>query len=117
MTDSDENGSFLSTRLETVLSYLREHDNTYWFNQYTNPLVREAYENTIGKEIAQEAEDADYIFVAVSSGGTIAGISAAVKKVNPSIQVIAVDIEGSKIFNNTTSEKRALRGSVPALFQ
>jgi len=106
----DENNSYLKNRLNTVQEIIGKNSNSYWFNQYGNPLVREAYCNTLGKEILEQNPDVDYIFMAVSSLGTIAGVCEAVKKFNSKAQVIAVDIEGTKIFNPNTLAKKHIPG-------
>ena len=110
ITQADENGSYLKARLQTVREYLDSHENVYWFNQYGNPLVIEAYRETVGREIAEQAPDTDYVFVAISSGGTIAGISQAVEKYGSGIKVVAVDLEGSKIFDPNTKAIKHLTG-------
>lgn len=114
ITEADENGSYLKKRLQTVREYIAERDNVYWFNQYGNPLVVEAYKETVGKEIVQQCPDADYVFIAVSSGGTVAGISQKIheynKSHNKSIKVIAVDVEGSKISDPQTKKIKHFTG-------
>ena len=110
ITEADENGSYLKKRLQTVREYIAERDNVYWFNQYGNPLVIEAYKETVGKEIIQQCPDVDYVFIAVSSGGTIAGISRAIHEYRKSIKVIAVDVEGSKIFEPKTKKIKHFTG-------
>ena len=110
ITQADENGSYLKARLKTVREYTAGRDDVYWFNQYGNPLVVEAYRETVGREIAQQLPDADYVFVAISSGGTIAGISQAMEKYGSGIKVVAVDLEGSKIFDPNTKAIKHLTG-------
>lgn len=110
VTQADANGSYLIARLSFLKEYLKTHDNIYWFNQYGNELVCEAYRETVGTEIIEEVPEADYVFVAISSGGTINGISQAVKRKNKNTKIIAVDCEGSKIFCSDTKKKRYLTG-------
>lgn len=110
ITEADENGSYLNKRLQTVREYIAEHDNVYWLNQYGNPLIIEAYKETIGKEIIQQCPDVNYVFIAVSSGGTVAGISQAMHEYNKSIKIIAVDVEGSKIFDHKTTKVKHFTG-------
>ena len=110
ITEADENGSYLKNRLQAVKEYTAQRKNVYWFNQYGNPLVVEAYKETIGKEIIKQFPNVDYVFIAVSSGGTIAGISQAVHEYNKAIKVIAVDIEGSKIFDPATKKIKRFIG-------
>lgn len=110
ITEADENGSYLNKRLQTVREYVAEHDNVYWLNQYGNPLIIEAYKETIGKEIIQQCPDVNYVFIAVSSGGTVAGISQAMHEYNQSIKIVAVDVEGSKIFDPKTKKIKHFTG-------
>jgi cysteine synthase A len=55
------------------------------------------YELTAG-EICADFDSLDYIFVGVSTAGTIAGVSRRLKEHCPNVRVIAVDAEGSAIF-------------------
>lgn len=107
--EKDENNSYLKTRLKQVKRLTEEIPNSYWFNQYGNPLVCEAYEQ-IGREMLEQVENIDYVFVAVSSAGTIAGISKAIKEKNKNVKIIAVDVMGSKVFDPNTTQKRFLSG-------
>ena len=109
VTEADSNNSYLKTRLKVVHDLLEKIPNSYWFNQYGNPLVCEAYEE-IGREIVRDIKDVDYVFVAVSSAGTIGGVSKTIKEYNPNIKVIAVDVLGSKVFDPNTTKKRFLSG-------
>ena len=52
-------------------------------------------QGSIGLEILEEANDIDILIVPVGGGGLIAGISSAVKTINPNIQVIGVEPEGA----------------------
>ncbi len=109
VTEVDNNNSYLKTRLKIVKELLHDRNNSFWFNQYGNPLVCEAYKE-IGKEIIRDLKDVEYVFVAVSSAGTITGISKALKDYNSQIKVIAVDVIGSKVFDQKTTKKRFLSG-------
>lgn len=100
----DKNGNYVQDRIRIVKNNIQSRDNMFWPNQYDNPIICEAYEKTIGSEIST-LEKLDYLFVAVSTCGTISGISKAVKKEHPETQIIAVDVEGSHIFRSTNSKK------------
>jgi cysteine synthase A len=63
----------------------------------------------LGEEIAKSFERLDYLFVSVSSCGTITGLSKKLKEEFPGIKIIAVDVEGSVIFN-FHPEKRFISG-------
>ncbi len=106
----DENGSYLKNRLEIVKKLISKNDNLYWINQYDNAYIRQAYYDTIGLELCGEFPEVNYIFVPVSTCGTISGLSKRMKEQYSSIKIIAVDVMGSKIFCDTTSEKRHIPG-------
>ncbi|MCI7813772.1 MAG: pyridoxal-phosphate dependent enzyme [Lachnospiraceae bacterium] len=108
--EADANGSYLKRRLEMVQAYIKSKAKVYWFNQYGNEKVAQAYRETLGKEIIDAVPDVEYIFMAVSSGGTVAGVSEAAKRYSTSAKVIAVDIEGSKIFDPDSKVVKHLTG-------
>lgn len=111
INEPDEYGGFLLNRLKKVNEILQSMDNIYWVNQYNNPLNAQAYYNSLGNEICLEAprQQLDYVFMGVSSGGTIAGVSQKVKEKYPKAQIIAVDVEGSVIFGGK-ARKRFIPG-------
>src|SRR5258708_34778036 len=66
------------------------------------------YEVT-GGEMWGEFDSLDYVFIGVSTAGTIAGVSRRLKERYPNIRVIAVDAEGSAIFG-AAPRKRHIPG-------
>ena len=100
----DINSGYLLTRIAKVKELVVQTENSYWINQYGSELVSDAYCETIGKEIIFE-KNYDFIFVGVSSGGTIAGILKAIKKYKSASQVIPVDTEGSVVFLGKASKR------------
>jgi cysteine synthase A len=92
-----------------VKELLVEIPNSYWVNQYANPYNAEAYYYTLGLELCSELDRIDYIFLGVSSGGTITGVSKRIKEKYPNAKVIAVDVEGSVIFGGKP-QKRTIPG-------
>jgi len=101
----DENGGYLLNRIKKVNQLLKENSNSYWINQYSNPYNPEAYKETLGKEICDELDNIDYIFLGVSSGGTITGLSQKIKGAFPKVKVLAVDIVGSVIFGGVPKKR------------
>lgn len=100
----DSTGGFLLTRTGYIKEKIQKDNNIFWVNQYSNKDVAEAYYSTIGEEICNEIK-VDYIFIGVSSGGTITGISNKVKERYPSAKVVAVDVEGSVVFGNAPKKR------------
>lgn len=78
--EHDETGGYLLTRTRLIPDIIENNKNYYWTNQYSNPYIMEAYYSTLGEEICRDVE-VDYVFLGVSSGGTIAGVSRKVKEV------------------------------------
>lgn len=105
VAERDINGSYLMTRLQLIKEKISDNPNKYyWINQYGNPYVAEAYYSTIGQELCDEI-NIDYIFIGVSSGGTITGISRKVKEYYPQAKVIAVDTVGSVVFGDNPKKR------------
>ena len=96
--ERDDAGGFLKTRLEKVKQLCASIPNAYWTNQYGNTDAMDAHYELTGTEICADFESLDYVFIAVSTAGTIAGVSRRLKEHYPNVRVIAVDSEGSVIF-------------------
>jgi 2,3-diaminopropionate biosynthesis protein SbnA len=107
--DRDVMGGYLLTRIKYVKDFLSENEIAYWPNQYENPDNYLSYYQTLAPEIARDMQSLDYLFAAVSSGGTITGLSTRLKEIYTNIKVIAVDVEGSVIFGSEP-KKRELSG-------
>lgn len=105
VTELDKSGGYLLTRLRVVREILEREPGTYWMNQYANPLIAEAYYETLGVELAEAFPRLDYLFVAVSSGGTIAGVSRRIKERFPACTIVAVDARGSAVFGGPTRSR------------
>lgn len=108
ITDADENGGYLINRINKVKEIVSKFDNIYWTNQYQNPLNAESYYN-LADEILENINDPDYLFLPVSSGGTITGISCKIKSRSSNTRIIAVDSVGSVIFGGQ-ARKRYIPG-------
>jgi cysteine synthase A len=101
----DQNAGYLHARIRRVEELGRALEDSYWVNQYANPLNADAYYQTLGGELCRELDAIDYVFIAVSSCGTIAGASRRVKEAFPLAKVVAVDIEGSVIFGGEAKRR------------
>ena len=98
--ERDDTGGFLKTRLATVDRLCATIPNAFWTNQYGNLDAMEAHYRLTAGEICADFESLDYVFVGVSTAGTIAGLSRRLKERYPGVKVIAVDTEGSVIFGS-----------------
>src|SRR5216117_474521 len=103
--DRDDTGGFLKTRLQKVKELCATIPNAYWPNQYGNPDAMEAHYELTATEICDDFDSLDYVFIGVSTAGTIAGVSRRLKEQYPNIRVVAVDIEGSAIFGGAPRKR------------
>ncbi|MEA2080810.1 MAG: 2,3-diaminopropionate biosynthesis protein SbnA [Pseudomonadota bacterium] len=92
----DEIGGYLLTRLARIREMLTEDPGMLWPNQYANVANPEAHYSGTAPEIFRQMEHrVDAVFVAVSTGGTLAGIGRYFREASPDTQIIAVDTKGS----------------------
>ncbi len=74
----------------------REIPNSFYPNQYDNPMNPAAHYATTGPEIWDDTEGKITHFVCgMGTGGTISGAGKFLKEKNPKIQIVGVDPEGS----------------------
>lgn len=78
----------------------KETPNAIWANQFDNTANRDAHVQTTGPEIFEQTDGkVDGFICAVGSGGTLGGVSLALKARNPNIQIAVADPFGSKMYS------------------
>ena len=88
-----------SGRLAEELS-ATEPNGVLWANQFDNTANREAHYRTTGVEIWNQTNGkVDGFTCAVGSGGTLAGVSMALKERNKDIRCVLTDPMGAKLFS------------------
>ncbi len=75
---------------------LGERPNTFVPRQFSNPDNIKAQEKT-GEEILKQIGPVDVVVAGVGTGGTLMGVSNAIKKVNPEVKTIAVEPEEAAV--------------------
>ena len=86
---------------EQLAKDLNEQDpgSAIWANQFDNTANRDAHVETTGPEIWDQTEGKiDGFICSVGSGGTLGGVSIALKAKNPEIQIGLADPYGSKMW-------------------
>lgn len=101
----DDTGGFLKTRLRMVEHLCAAIPNAYWTNQYGNPDAVDAHYQLTGAEVCAAFPSLDYVFIGVSTAGTIAGMSRRLKERYPRVKIIAVDVQGSVIFGDAPRKR------------
>ena len=77
-----------------------EPNGAIWANQFDNTANRDAHIHTTGPEIFEQTDGkVDGFICAVGSGGTLGGVSMALKTLNPNIQIGVADPMGSKMYS------------------
>lgn len=83
--------------LSEVFRFLQEHlweQEPYSFiHPWTNRQVMIGH-GSLGLEILEDEPDVDTVFIPVGGGGLMGGVGSAIKAVNPSVRIYAVEPEG-----------------------
>ena len=81
-------------------------------NQFDNIANRDAHVRTTGPEIwAQTKGEIDGFVCAVGTGGTLAGVAAALRSLKPDVAIAIADIPGAALFNYFTHGELKSEGS------
>ena len=77
-----------------------EPNGAIWANQFDNTANRDAHYTTTGPEIwAQTGGDVDGFICSVGSGGTLAGVAAALREKKADIKIGLADPYGAKLYS------------------
>jgi cysteine synthase A len=105
VTQADRHGGYLDARLARVAQLLDTVPGAVWTDQYHNPANLLAHYRSTGPEVLRQAPDVDAVFVAVSTGGTLAGVSRYLRQHAPAARIVAVDVPGSRVFGPPTGTR------------
>lgn len=90
----------------------RETPGAFYVNQFSNAANPLAHETGTGPEIwSQMNHEVDAVVVGVGSSGTLAGLTAFFKRVNPSVEMILADPKGSILADHVNTGSHASPGS------
>ena len=83
-----------------------------WANQFDNLANREGHRATTGPEIWQQTEGGvDAFTCSCGTGGTLAGVSLALKARRPGIRIVLADPEGSGLYGWVKTGDLSVQGS------
>ena len=103
----DASGGYLLGRLEYVRKLCDSSGRYVWTDQYSNPANPLAHYSCTGPEIYEQLNgDVEAVFVAVSTGGTLAGIGRYFREISPRTHLIGVDALGSVVFGGSPGPRR-----------
>ncbi len=103
----------LSGRLAEQMAQTSAH-GAIWANQFDNVANREGHRVTTGPEIFEDTDGkVDAFICAVGSGGTLGGVSLALKERNPKIRIGLADPMGAALYSYyTTGELKSSGTSI-----
>lgn len=79
---------------------VKENPDAFFPDQHNNRENSDAHYHTTGPEIWRQMDGAiDFLVAGIGTGGTVCGVSRFLKEQDPSIQVVAVDPEGSVFYD------------------
>lgn len=105
VTETDNNGGYLGTRIKYIRDKLNEDPRYIWMNQYSCPANPETHAATTAKAIHRAFPKLDYLFVGAGTTGTLMGCSEYFHQHSPETRIIAVDSQGSVTFGQPPGKR------------
>lgn len=89
----------------------RKDSSIFLSRQFSNPDNPAAHTSTTGREIIEEAgTDVEAFVMGVGTGGTLMGVSAALRKVNPRVKIVAVEPSESAVLSGESPYDHGIQG-------
>ena len=107
VTEPDpETGDLLVARLALVRELVASIPGAWWPDQYSNPSNPQAHRTTMAEIDDALGGSLDWLFVAVSTTGTLRGCCDLLAERRRTTRVVAVDAVGSVLFGGVRGERR-----------
>lgn len=105
VSERDENGGFLGTRIAYIKNVVAKDANFHWLNQYANLENPNSHYQSTGPSIAKKFPDLEYLFIGAGTTGTLMGCVKYFKEYMPDVKIIAVDSIGSVTFGHPPGKR------------
>ncbi len=103
---------------EVAKKFARETPNAILANQYHNPDNPLTHEKTTGPELWEQTDGrVTDVIIGMGTGGTISGIGHYLKRMNPNIKIVGVDIEGSILTEIWQNKGKIPEGAYPKTYK
>jgi cysteine synthase A len=90
---------------------LEKTEDSFSVSQFSNPVNVETHYETTANEILNDTDgDVDVIIAGVGTGGTITGVSKAIKEKNPDFKAIAVEPSASPVLSGESPGPHKIQG-------
>jgi cysteine synthase len=105
-------GNYVHVSRRLAEEIAAETGNAIWANQFDNIANREGHRMTTGPEIWDQTEGrVDAFTCSCGTGGTLAGVSLALKERNPEIRIVLADPLGSGLYGWVKNNDLTIEGS------
>jgi cysteine synthase A len=105
-------GNYVHVSRRLAETMAAETGNAIWANQFDNLANREGHRMTTGPEIwEQTGGKIDAFTCSCGTGGTLAGVSLALKERNPSVRIVLADPHGSGLYGWVKRNDLSIEGS------
>ena len=105
-------GNYVHVSRRLAEEMAAETGNAIWANQFDNLANREGHRITTGMEIwGQTGGKVDAFVAACGTGGTLAGVSLALKERKPDVRIVLADPEGSGLYGWVKNNDLTIQGS------
>ncbi len=107
-----DSGNYVHVSRRLAEQIAAETGNAIWANQFDNLANREGHRMTTGPEIwDQTGGKIDAFTCSCGTGGTLAGVSLALKERNPAVRIVLADPHGSGLYGWVKSGDLSIEGS------
>jgi len=98
--------------------FARETPNAILANQYHNPDNPKTHELTTGPELWDQTDGrVTDVIMGMGTGGTVTGVGRFLKSMNPNIQIVGIDIEGSILTEIWQNKGKIPDGAYPKTYK
>jgi cysteine synthase A len=105
-------GNYVHASRRLAEELATETGNAIWANQFDNLANREGHRISTGPEIwDQTGGKVDAFTCSCGTGGTLAGVSLALKERNPNVRIVLADPEGSGLYGWVKRDDLTISGS------
>ncbi|WP_103341271.1 2,3-diaminopropionate biosynthesis protein SbnA [Amycolatopsis sp. CA-126428] len=105
VTQLDEGGGYLGSRIRTVQELCENNPGHVWLNQYANDENWRAHYRHTAPALIRQFPSVDYVFIGAGTAGTLMGCARYLKDVAHKAKVVAVDSAGSVTFGGAPSPR------------